>query len=34
MLPLLIFAAGILLLVALIGNPYRQTWYSRWNPRR
>ena len=34
MFALLMFAALILLLAVLIGNPYQQTWYSRWNPRR
>ena len=27
-------AAYVVLLAVLIGNPYQQTWYSRWNPRR
>ena len=31
MFTLLVFAAVILLLVAAIGTPYRQTWYGRWH---
>lgn len=34
MFALIIFAGVILLLAVLLGSPYRQTWYGRWNPRR
>lgn len=34
MFTVIVFAAVILLLSALLGSPYRQTWYGRWNPRR
>ena len=30
----LVFLALLVALVAAVGNPYRQTWYGRWNPRR
>jgi hypothetical protein len=28
------FGAGLLLLIASIGRPYRQTWYQRWDHDR
>ena len=31
MLAFIVFTALIAVLVAAIGTPYRQTWYSRWN---
>jgi hypothetical protein len=34
MFALIAFGAFVLLLVAAIGLPYRQTWYGRWEPRR
>lgn len=33
MFAIIAFAALILLPVALVGRPYQQTWYGRWNPR-
>lgn len=30
----LVVAALVVVLVAAIGMPYKQTWYGRWNPHR
>jgi hypothetical protein len=30
MLGLLAFAAVVLLLLAVLGRPYQQSWYGRW----
>jgi hypothetical protein len=34
MFALIAFGAFILLLAAVLGLPYPQTWYQRWEPRR
>jgi hypothetical protein len=30
MVALIAFGVGLLLLIALVGLPYPQTWYQRW----
>lgn len=34
MLSIVVIAAVIAALVAVLGLPYGQTWYARWNPPR